>query len=92
MTSRLEVVQLHKAAEIVANSLRRKIVTRELEADEPLPPEFQLMAEMGVAGSRFSTLGLVMTLFMQKALLIPPLQAGLVFVPLALTFVIASRR
>jgi EmrB/QacA subfamily drug resistance transporter len=34
---------------------------------------------------------LLMTLFMQKALQIPPLQAGLVFVPLALTFVIASR-
>ena len=34
---------------------------------------------------------LVMTMFMQKALHIPPLQAGLVFVPLALTFVIASR-
>src|SRR5436190_2204656 len=34
---------------------------------------------------------LVMTLFMQKALQIPPLQAGMVFVPLALTFVIASR-
>jgi EmrB/QacA subfamily drug resistance transporter len=34
---------------------------------------------------------LVMTLFMQKSLQIPPLQAGLVFVPLALTFVIASR-
>jgi MFS family permease len=34
---------------------------------------------------------LVMTMFMQKALQIPPLQAGLVFVPLALTFVIASR-
>ena len=34
---------------------------------------------------------LVMTLFMQTALQIPPLQAGLVFVPLALTFVIASR-
>jgi DNA-binding FadR family transcriptional regulator len=49
MASRLEVVQLPKAAEIVANSLRRKIVTRELHADEPLPPEFQLMAEMGVA-------------------------------------------
>ena len=30
---------------------------------------------------------LVMTLFMQKALQIPPLQAGLVFVPLALAFV-----
>ncbi|TMJ22799.1 MAG: MFS transporter [Alphaproteobacteria bacterium] len=34
---------------------------------------------------------LVMTMFMQKALQIPPLQAGLVFVPLALTFVSASR-
>ena len=34
---------------------------------------------------------LVMTIFMQRGLHIPPLQAGLVFVPLALTFVIASR-
>ncbi len=34
---------------------------------------------------------LVMTMYMQKALNIPPLDAGLVFVPLALTFVIASR-
>jgi hypothetical protein len=34
---------------------------------------------------------LVVTMFMQRALHIPPLQAGLVFVPLALTFVIASR-
>jgi predicted MFS family arabinose efflux permease len=34
---------------------------------------------------------LVMTMYMQKALQIPPLEAGLVFVPLALTFVIASR-
>ncbi len=34
---------------------------------------------------------LIMTMFMQKALQIPPLQAGLVFVPLALTFVVASR-
>jgi MFS family permease len=34
---------------------------------------------------------LIMTMFMQKALRIPPLHAGLVFVPLALTFVIASR-
>jgi predicted MFS family arabinose efflux permease len=32
-----------------------------------------------------------MTMFMQKALKIPPLQAGLVFLPLALGFVIASR-
>jgi MFS family permease len=35
---------------------------------------------------------LVMTLFMQGALRIPPLQAGLVFVPLTLAFVMASRR
>src|SRR3984957_16866993 len=34
---------------------------------------------------------LVMTLFMQKGMAIPPLKAGMVFVPLALTFVIASR-
>jgi MFS family permease len=34
---------------------------------------------------------LIMTMFMQNALHIPPLQAGLVFVPLALTFVVASR-
>jgi MFS family permease len=34
---------------------------------------------------------LVMTLFVQRALQIAPLQAGLVFVPLALSFVIASR-
>jgi predicted MFS family arabinose efflux permease len=33
-----------------------------------------------------------MTMFMQQALHIRPLQAGLAFVPLALTFVIASRR
>ena len=33
---------------------------------------------------------LVMTMFMQKTLHIPPLSAGLVFIPLALTFVIAS--
>ena len=32
-----------------------------------------------------------MTMYMQKALQIPPLKAGLVFVPLALTFVVASR-
>jgi predicted MFS family arabinose efflux permease len=34
---------------------------------------------------------LVMTLFMQNALHIPPLRAGFVFVPLALAFVVASR-
>jgi predicted MFS family arabinose efflux permease len=35
---------------------------------------------------------LVMTMFMQTALRIPPLYAGLVFVPLALSFVVASRQ
>jgi EmrB/QacA subfamily drug resistance transporter len=35
---------------------------------------------------------LVITLFMQQGLRIPPMQAGLVFVPLALTFVVASRQ
>jgi EmrB/QacA subfamily drug resistance transporter len=34
---------------------------------------------------------LIMTLFMQRGLHIPPLKAGLVFVPLALAFVIGSR-
>jgi MFS family permease len=34
---------------------------------------------------------LVMTIFMQQALHVPPLQAGLVFLPLTLTFAIASR-
>jgi predicted MFS family arabinose efflux permease len=34
---------------------------------------------------------LVITMFMQKALDIPPLAAGLVFLPLALAFVVASR-
>lgn len=34
---------------------------------------------------------LVMTVYMQKGLHIPPLEAGLAFLPLALTFVIASR-
>jgi MFS family permease len=34
---------------------------------------------------------LVMTIFLQKALHVPPLQAGMIFLPLTLTFVIASR-
>ena len=33
----------------------------------------------------------VMTVFMQRTLRLPPLHGGLVFVPLALTFVVASR-
>jgi MFS family permease len=35
---------------------------------------------------------LVMTLYMQQGLAIAPLQGGMVFVPLALTFVVASRQ
>jgi MFS family permease len=35
---------------------------------------------------------LVMTMFMQQALHIPPLRAGMVFLPLVLAFVIGSRR
>jgi predicted MFS family arabinose efflux permease len=34
---------------------------------------------------------LVLTMFMQKTLQIPPLRAGMVFLPLALAFVVASR-
>src|SRR5439155_23845365 len=34
---------------------------------------------------------LVMTLFMQRRLQIPPLWAGMAFIPLALAFVVASR-
>jgi len=49
MVTKLEAVRLPKAAEIVARTLRRKIVTHELQADDPLPPEDQLMAEMAVA-------------------------------------------
>ena|SRR5882757_65203 len=46
---RLEPVRLPKAADIVAGALRAKIVTGELQADDPLPPEEQLMSEMRVA-------------------------------------------
>jgi DNA-binding FadR family transcriptional regulator len=48
-TGRLEAIRVPKAAEIVARTLRRKIVTGELRADDPLPPEDQLMAELRVA-------------------------------------------
>jgi DNA-binding FadR family transcriptional regulator len=48
-TGRLEAIRVPKAAEIVARALRRKIVTGELRADDPLPPEDQLMAELRVA-------------------------------------------
>lgn len=37
------------------------------------------------------SLYLVMTLFMQNTLHIPPLRAGLIFIPLALAFIVASR-
>jgi predicted MFS family arabinose efflux permease len=51
------------------------------------------MRGLGAAFFFFANLSfyLVMTLYMQTALQIPPVKAGLVFVPLALTFVIASR-
>lgn len=48
-TGRLEAIRVPKAAEIVARALRRKIVAGELRADDPLPPEDQLMAELRVA-------------------------------------------
>jgi DNA-binding FadR family transcriptional regulator len=49
MVTRLGVVRLPKAAEIVARTLRRKIVMHELRAGDPLPPEDQLMSDMAVA-------------------------------------------
>jgi len=49
VATRLEAIRLPKAAEIVARTLRRKIVTGELREGDPLPPEDQLMAEMAVA-------------------------------------------
>lgn len=49
MASRLETVRLPKISEIVARNLRRRIITKELDADAPLPPEDQLMADMAVS-------------------------------------------
>ena len=49
MVTKLETVRLPKAAELVARTLRNKILTKELVADDPLPPENELMADMGVA-------------------------------------------
>lgn len=42
-------VRVPKAGELVAAELRRKIVTGELEVDEPLPSEAALMAQFGVS-------------------------------------------
>jgi DNA-binding FadR family transcriptional regulator len=47
--TRLHAIQLPRAADVVADTIRSRIIGRELEAGEPLPPEIQLMAEMGVA-------------------------------------------
>ena len=41
-----------------------------------------------LAGASAARFYLVMTIYMQTALRLPPVEAGLVFVPLALTFVI----
>jgi DNA-binding FadR family transcriptional regulator len=43
------LVRVPKAGELVAAELRRKIVTGELEVDEPLPSEAVLMAQFGVS-------------------------------------------
>lgn len=43
------LVRVPKAGELVAAELRRKIVTGELEVDEPLPSEAALMAQFGVS-------------------------------------------
>lgn len=43
------VVRVPKAGELVAAELRRKIITGELEVDEPLPSEATLMAHFGVS-------------------------------------------
>lgn len=47
--TRLHAIQLPRAADIVADRIRSRIIGHELEAGHPLPPETQLMAEMGVA-------------------------------------------
>jgi MFS family permease len=62
--------------------------------DLALLSDASFMRGLGAAFFFFSanlSFYLVMTLFMQRALQIPPLEAGMVFVPLALTFVVASR-
>jgi DNA-binding FadR family transcriptional regulator len=43
------VVRVPKAGELVAAELRRKIITGELEVNEPLPSEATLMAQFGVS-------------------------------------------
>jgi DNA-binding FadR family transcriptional regulator len=44
-----ERIRIPKAAELVANTLRRRIVTEEYQPDELLPPEGALMASFSVA-------------------------------------------
>jgi len=50
MVTKLEAVRLPKAAEIVRKDAAPQESSRwELQADDPMPPEDQLMAEMAVA-------------------------------------------
>ena len=49
MTDQDATIRIPKAAELVADTLRRRIVTGEYEADELLPPEGTLMSTFNVA-------------------------------------------
>jgi DNA-binding FadR family transcriptional regulator len=46
---KLEPVRPIKVADVVAGTLRTRIVTGELQHDDPIPPEIELMSEMHVA-------------------------------------------
>ena len=48
-TSRGEQIRIPKAAELVADTLRRRIITGDYEVNELLPPESTLMANFNVA-------------------------------------------
>jgi DNA-binding FadR family transcriptional regulator len=49
IAARNEQIRIPKAAELVADTLRRRIVTGEYEADQLLPPESSLMGTFNVA-------------------------------------------
>ena len=49
MAAEQAAIRVPKAAELVASSLRRQIVTGELKADDSLPPEGELMQQFGVS-------------------------------------------
>ena len=49
MVAEQAAIRVPKAAELVAGSLRRQIVTGELKADDSLPPEGELMQQFGVS-------------------------------------------